>query len=216
MLAMAFISYAQNVNIPDTNFKNALISAGVDTNEDGEISYAECEAIKKLDVSQKNISDMTGIEAFVNLDTLYCWENQLTSLDVSNNKDLSNLYLSDMPDLYKVCVWEMPFPPSGTSVDTSNSPNLYFTTDCTSTALNDKVKTRINIYPNPAKEYIVFDITNISSSAKVELFDLQGKKVLEEKLSENKQISISNLPKGLYLFKVKDSRNIYKGKIAVE
>ena len=32
---------------------------------------------------QKSISDMTGIEAFVNLDTLYCNDNQLTSLDVS-------------------------------------------------------------------------------------------------------------------------------------
>ena len=71
VLTMAFISNAQNVNIPDANFKNALISAGVDTNEDGEISYAEAEAITYLDVSSKNISDMTGIEAFINLDTLY-------------------------------------------------------------------------------------------------------------------------------------------------
>ncbi len=48
MLAMASISNAQNVNIPDANFKNALISVGVDTNEDGEISYAECEDNKEI------------------------------------------------------------------------------------------------------------------------------------------------------------------------
>jgi len=35
-----------------------------------------------------------------------------------------------MPSLYKVCVWEMPFPPAGVEVDTSGSPNVYFTTDC--------------------------------------------------------------------------------------
>jgi len=40
------------------------------------------------------------------------------------------LELKDMPSLYKVCVWEMPFPPSGVEVFTSNSPNVYFTTDC--------------------------------------------------------------------------------------
>jgi len=40
------------------------------------------------------------------------------------------LDLSHMPTLYKVCVWEMPFPPAGVSVYTDDSPNIYFTTDC--------------------------------------------------------------------------------------
>jgi len=35
-----------------------------------------------------------------------------------------------MPSLNKVCVWEMPFPPAGVSVSTTDSPNIYFTTDC--------------------------------------------------------------------------------------
>ena len=84
-----------------------------------------------------------------------------------------------MPDLYEVCVWAMPFPPAGVSVDLYQIPNAYFTTDCAATSLKlDKTNSRINIYPNPAKEYIVFDLTNISSSSTVELFDMQGKKVL--------------------------------------
>jgi len=61
---------------------------------------------------------------------LYSGENQLTTLDLSNNTALKLLELKDMPSLYKVCVWEMPFPPSGVEVFTSNSPNVYFTTDC--------------------------------------------------------------------------------------
>jgi len=40
------------------------------------------------------------------------------------------LGLRGMPSLYKVCVWEMPFPPANVSVDTTGSPNVYFTTDC--------------------------------------------------------------------------------------
>ena len=32
--------------------------------------------------------------------------------------------------LNKVCVWSTPFPPIGVEVDTTGSPNVYFTTDC--------------------------------------------------------------------------------------
>jgi hypothetical protein len=40
------------------------------------------------------------------------------------------LILGDMPSLSKVCVWTMPFPPIGVMVDTTGSPNVYFTMDC--------------------------------------------------------------------------------------
>ena len=144
------------VTIPDDNFLNALIELGVDTNGDGIISPAEAEAITFLDVSgtysaNGEIESMKGIEAFINLDTLdcnfnqltsldvskntvltslICNDNQLTGLDVSNNIVLEGLDLSYMPSLYKVCVWEMPFPPAGVTVNTTDSPNVYFTTYC--------------------------------------------------------------------------------------
>jgi len=81
-----------------------------------------------LDVS-KNIA----------LGILLCSRNQLTSLDISNNIALGAngiysfraLNISQMPSLYEVCVWTMPFPPpGGVGVDTTDSPNVYFTTDC--------------------------------------------------------------------------------------
>ena len=82
---------AQIVNIPDANFKNALLNHDpvIDINNDGEISYAEAEGYTgKIVVLFRNISDLTGIEAFVNLTELYCDNNQLTSLDVSSNTAL--------------------------------------------------------------------------------------------------------------------------------
>ena len=87
--------YEGFVYIPDTAFLHALIEEGVDTNGDDEISYTEAEAITYLDVSSEHISDMTGIEAFVNLEYLGCESNQLTSLDVSNNLDLESLSCSN-------------------------------------------------------------------------------------------------------------------------
>ena len=67
--------------IPDQNFLNALIDLGVDTNGDSIISPAEAEAITYLSISERNISDLKGIEFFINLDTLICSFNQLSSLN---------------------------------------------------------------------------------------------------------------------------------------
>lgn len=73
------------VYIPDTAFLYALIDEGVDTNGDSLISYAEAQGIASLDVIDRGISDMTGIEAFVNLDSLWCQTNIFTNLDMSSN-----------------------------------------------------------------------------------------------------------------------------------
>jgi len=127
------------------------------------------------------------------------------------------LDISYMPTLYEVCVWEKPFPPPGVLVLAESSPNVLFTTDCSATALKpNKIFNKINIHPNPAREFIEFDLTNITFSAKVEFFDVEGNKVLEQKLSENKQISVSNLPKGLYMYKLSNSGNIHTGKVIVK
>jgi hypothetical protein len=75
---------------------------------------------------------------------------------------------------------------------------------------------KISVYPNPASGYVIFDGLNDSGSATVELFDMEGKKVLEQKLPESRQISVSNLRKGLYLYRLYDRGIIYKGKIGVE
>ena len=85
------LSNAQNVEIPDTAFLYALINEGVDTNGDSLISYTEAEVITYLQVDDEDISDMTGIESFINLDTLYCRWNELTSLDLSNCTALKTL-----------------------------------------------------------------------------------------------------------------------------
>ncbi len=93
-LLLAIITNAQIVNIPDANFKNALLNhyPVIDTNEDSEIQVVEAEAfVDTIDVAWKEISDLTGIEAFINLTGLECSWNQITSLDLSNNIALIRL-----------------------------------------------------------------------------------------------------------------------------
>jgi hypothetical protein len=89
------------IEIPDQAFLAALLEPAedgygneyiVDTNGDGEISYAEAEAITRLNVGDKGISDLSGIEAFINLEYLLCHNNQISELDISRNKALEVLY----------------------------------------------------------------------------------------------------------------------------
>ena len=129
------------VNIPDDAFLTALIELGVDTDGDGQISASEAEVVTSINVMGKNISDMTGIEAFYNLDTLHCAYNQLSALDVSNNtgliwlvcgvNQLSNLDVSKNTTLeYLACN-------SSQLSELDVSDNLHLTTlDCTGNQLS--------------------------------------------------------------------------------
>jgi hypothetical protein len=92
------ISVSSMVNIPNKAFLQALIAKGVDTNGNNIIGFAEAESVTSLNISNRGISDLTGIEAFVNLDTLNCngeWLDKvlpkLRSLDISNNAALKYL-----------------------------------------------------------------------------------------------------------------------------
>ena len=75
---------------------------------------------------------------------------------------------------------------------------------------------KILVYPNPAKDFIQFDQGNTSETAIVELFDIQGKKVLEQEYLEGMKIPVRNLAKGLYIYKLNEKGTIYKGKILIE
>jgi hypothetical protein len=65
LFGMSNIAIAQNVNIPDANFKAALIgNAAINTNGDGEIQVSEAEAYTGgINVGSKGIADLTGVEA---------------------------------------------------------------------------------------------------------------------------------------------------------
>ena len=90
---IAFIAstQSQNVNIPDANFKAALVSnASINTNMDTEIQVSEASVFNgAINVSYLNITDLTGIAAFVLLDSLNCRFNPLISFDVYANTVLT-------------------------------------------------------------------------------------------------------------------------------
>lgn len=98
-LISSFNLYTTNpdiVFIPDANFKAKLIALGVDTNSDGEIQVIEASGYwnNQLDVSNSNISDLTGIKSFTNIGSLNCSFNQLTTLDIANMNAPNSVALS--------------------------------------------------------------------------------------------------------------------------
>ncbi|MEM6718974.1 MAG: hypothetical protein AAF611_06660 [Bacteroidota bacterium] len=78
--------------IPDANFEAELVALGYDNvSGDGQVLTSLIETVTTLDVSSKNISDLTGIEDFTALVTLNCEANTLTALDISSNTALETL-----------------------------------------------------------------------------------------------------------------------------
>jgi len=84
--------FAQYTLIPDTNFEKQLIYLKYDTIRDGKVLTANISAVTSLSVSSKRIYDLTGIEDFIEIETLSCYSNKLINLDLSKNTKLTSLY----------------------------------------------------------------------------------------------------------------------------
>ncbi len=103
--------------VPDANFENYLethdaagntvvvgdiSSMGNGIANDGYVTKANIESVLNLDISNLGIADLTGIEHFIALESLRCDTNTISTLDVSNNTNLTILTASDNTNLETV------------------------------------------------------------------------------------------------------------------
>ena len=102
--------YITDANVPDKTFREYLLKQ-FDKDGNGVLTPAERYAVTEIDVNDKNITSLKGIEFFPNLKKLNCGHNRLTSLDVSKNTVLQEL----------VC-WENQL----TSLDVSKNTELTY------------------------------------------------------------------------------------------
>ena len=93
--AMGAMAASTSVKINSTNFPDSAfrkyVKAELDTNKDKKLSAKEIKAATSIDVSNKGIADLTGIEHFTALTSLYCDNNKLKKLDVRKNTKLAEL-----------------------------------------------------------------------------------------------------------------------------
>jgi|TARA_B110000908_G_scaffold146107_1_gene176860 hypothetical protein len=97
--------------VPDDNFEQYLINNGWDDVMDDSVKIAAIDTVKIINVYFKNISNLTGIEYFINLRELNCHLNQLISLDLSENTKLTILNCEEN---------------QLTSMDISNNPEIFY------------------------------------------------------------------------------------------
>ncbi len=179
------------VPIEDPNFKIALLN-GYDTNGDGEISIREADNIRYLCLSSSEINSLNGIEYLDNLfylrvegtgitnlvlsnnqlDTLYCRNNHIESIDVTNcpslktlNCDNNQLTELDLPNSHSL---QFLYCSSNqlTELDLSNSHSLQFLY-CSSNQL-----TELDLSNNLNLQEV-----DCSSNPLVKLFLAQGQEI---------------------------------------
>ncbi len=90
-------AFAQNIVFQDEWFKEELLWLDIDTNRDGEISISEAEEVTSLFIEppylEPSITDLSGIEYFINLDSLSVPHQELRSADLNSNIKLTYLDL---------------------------------------------------------------------------------------------------------------------------
>lgn len=75
-------------NFPDENFRD-YVAEEWDKNHDKYFSPSEIASAKWISCDNKEISNLKGIEFFTNIWLLECYYNNLTTIDLSHNKNLS-------------------------------------------------------------------------------------------------------------------------------
>ncbi len=79
------------------------------------------------------------------------------------------------------------------------------------TFVSNPEKSKISIYPNPAKDKLF--VSGNVENANLKIFNLQSQLVLEKVLTDDKTIDISKLEIGLYTVKIQTKNNIFINKL---
>ncbi len=90
-LMLPLFTLAQKTYVPDDAFEQALINLDLDDIFDDSVYTSAIDTVQILYLSNDGIADLTGVEDFTGLTELFCNENQLTELDLSNNPNLFEL-----------------------------------------------------------------------------------------------------------------------------
>ena len=91
----SYIDPSFQTYVPDDNFEQALITQGYDSVLDDYVSTGSINAITDLTIGNTAITDLTGIEDFVSLKVFQSWGNSYTTLDVSQNSNLTFLAVNE-------------------------------------------------------------------------------------------------------------------------
>ncbi len=85
--------FAQHIEFKDPRFKKCLLDPelGIDTNHNLEIEFEEALSVKVIELNKKDLTDISEIRFFKNLERLSCYENKIDSLIIEDLPKLKEL-----------------------------------------------------------------------------------------------------------------------------
>jgi hypothetical protein len=227
-LGFTLVGFSQTTLIPDPNFEQALIDLGYDTAPiNGSVPTANISSVADLVVINKTISDLTGLEDFTDLTILSCDNNQLTSIDLSNNTALEYLfcannqltsldvrngnntnfaffYSNNNSNLTCIYVDDADYSNANwTNID-PNSTFVENEAECDALSIGDNaLELDVFIYPNPTDDYLF--IEGNKNPVSISIYNLLGAEVIAK--SAGDKINVSELSKGVYIIRISDGIN---------
>ena len=179
MLLQCSNEFNNELEIPDPSFLRVLIELDIDQNEDGSISRREAECIESLSIWPSDIRGLTGLEAFINLDTLRVYMNPLEIVDLSSHKKLKHL---------EIIGCELG------SLDVSGNHMLEYL-DCSSSLSMKNYLVELDLSMNPLLKYFICrenQLNSLDVSANLDLIELQcGYNLLTHlNVSSNKNLEL--------------------------
>lgn len=205
IITSAVVSRAQNVTIPDANFKAYLVADPIiNSNADTEIQVSEATAYTAgMNMNFLGITDFTGIEAFVNLTSLTIVYNPVTTIDLSQNTALtvldiySNSFTSlDVSNNTALVELRCENNPIG-SLDVSNLPSLSMLTcgNCSLTALdltNNPLLIHVELANYNANNLNQVSSIDLSNNPLLQIFSIGGNTLTTLDVSNNNSLTWLN------------------------
>ncbi|WP_303316628.1 T9SS type B sorting domain-containing protein [Flavivirga abyssicola] len=195
LILLSCISIYSQTLIPDNNFEQRLIDLGHDSGPlDGSVTTANISGIIDLDLENRGISDLTGIQDFLALEVLSCQSNNLTSLDVTLNTRLSQLFCDSNQltglDVTQNTSLEILWCDSNqlSTLDVTQNPNLR------ALVCGNNMLTNLNISQNPnIKDFVCKNnqITslNLSQNSALNIFQCGNNLLTNLDVSNNLNLS---------------------------
>ncbi|MCL2329294.1 MAG: M6 family metalloprotease domain-containing protein [Bacteroidetes bacterium] len=187
-------------NFPDANFRTWILSQP--WGSDACISTNAIAGIRDINVSGKNIADLTGINYFTGLQYLNCSNNQLTTLNVTGLTHLigldcrnNQLTLLDVSGLVHLKYLDCDNNGLVTLRVAKLANFVTYNGDAETHIIEiDENAISINVYPNPTADKVY-----LSTDANVQLFTQQGALLY---VGYGNKIDLTNYPQGIYILKI--------------
>ena len=188
-------------NFPDAKFRS-FVKENLDKNKDDILDAMEIAAVKMIEANKMGIKSLEGVGFFTALETLKCWDNELTGLDLSKNTALKNLQcsnsklqsldLSQNPNLTQLYCGRNPL----TTLDLSKNAKLKVL-NCSGFANRRTKLTELDLSQNTALESLDCSINelkqlNVSGCTELEKLSCSSNQLTTLDVSKNVNLTFLN------------------------